>query len=129
MLQTGLTGEAHATVDASRLASALGSGRVDVFATPAMIGLMEQAAVNAVDHLLPNGQSSVGARIDVEHVAATPPGLQVRAEAELIAVDGRRLTFRVQAFDSVERIGTGTHQRVVVDLERLLARARVKTAT
>ena len=129
MLQTGLTGEAHATVDASRLASALGSGRVDVFATPAMIGLMEQAAVNAVDHLLPKGQSSVGARIDVEHVAATPPGLQVRAEAELIAVDGRRLTFRVQAFDSVERIGTGTHQRVVVDLERLLARARVKTAT
>ena len=126
MLETGLVGEARATVDAARLASAIGSGSVDVFATPAMIGLMEQAAVNAVDHLLPAGQSSVGARVDVEHLAATPIGLEVRAHAELVAVAGRRLTFRVEAFDSVERIGAGTHERVVVDLQRLLDRARSK---
>ena len=128
MLQTGLTGEARAIVDAPQLASAFGSGswKVDVYATPAMIGLMEQAAVNAVDHLLPPGQSSVGTRIDVQHLAATPPGVEVRARAELTAVDGRRLTFRVEAFDPVEKIGSGTHERMVVDLQRLLERARAK---
>ena len=128
MLQTGLTGEARAIVDAPQLASAFGSGswKVDVYATPAMIGLMEQAAVNAVDHLLPPGQSSVGTRVDVQHLAATPPGLEVRARAELTAVDGRRLTFHVEAFDALEKIGTGTHERMVVDLQRLLDRAKAK---
>jgi len=115
-------------VDEQRLASAYGSGgwQVDVYATPAMIGLMEQAAVNAVDHLLPEGQSSVGTRVDVQHLAATPAGVEVRAHAELTAVDGRRLTFRVEAFDPAEQIGSGTHERMVVDLERLLQRARAK---
>ena len=128
MLQAGLTGEARATVDAQRLASAFGSGswQGDVYATPAMIGLMEQAAVNAVDHLLPPGHSSVGTRVDVQHLAATPPGLEVRAHAELTAVDGRRLTFHVEAFDAVEKIGSGTHERMVVDLQRLLERAKAK---
>jgi predicted thioesterase len=113
-------------VDGQRLASAYGSGSVDVYATPAMIGLMEQAAVNAVDHLLPPGQSSVGTRVDVQHLAATPPGVEVHARAELTAVDGRRLTFRVEAFDRAEKIGSGTHERVIVDLARLLERAQAK---
>jgi fluoroacetyl-CoA thioesterase len=126
VLQTGLTGEARAMVDQPRLASAFASGHVDVYATPAMIGLMEEAAVNAVDHLLPAGQSSVGVRIDVQHLAATPPGVEVHARAELTQVDGRRLTFRVEAFDPAEQIGTGIHERMVVDLERLLQRARAK---
>jgi fluoroacetyl-CoA thioesterase len=126
VLQTGLTGEARTTVDAQRLASAYGSGTIDVYATPAMIGLMEQAAVNAIDHLLPPGQSSVGVRVDVQHLAATPPGVEVHARAELTAVDGRRLTFHVEAFDPAEKIGSGTHERMVVDLQRLLERAKAK---
>ena len=128
MLQTGLTGEARVIVDTSQLASAFGSGsgKVDVYATPAMIGLMEQAAVNAVDHLLLPGQSSVGTRVDIQHLAATPPGVEVRAHAELTAIDGRRLTFQVEAFDPAEKIGSGTHERVIVDLARLLERAQAK---
>ena len=128
MLQTGLTGEARVVVDTPQLASSFGSGgwKVDVYATPAMIALMEQAAVNAVDHLLPPGQSSVGTRVDIQHLAATPPGVQVRAHAELVAVDGRRLTFRVEAFDPAEKIGSGTHERMIVDVQRLLDRAQAK---
>jgi predicted thioesterase len=128
VLQAGLTGEARTIVDTPKLASAFGSGswKADVYATPAMIGLMEQAAVNAVDHLLPPGHSSVGTRVDVQHLAATPPGVEVRARAELTAVDGRRLTFRVEAFDPAEKIGSGTHERMVVDLQRLLERAKLK---
>ena len=128
MLQAGLTGEARVIVDTPQLASAFGSGswKVDVYATPAMISLMEQAAVNAVDHLLEPGQSSVGTRVDIQHLAATPPGVEVRAHAELTAVDGRRLTFHVEAFDPSEMIGSGTHERMVVNLDRLLERARAK---
>ena len=128
MLQAGLTGEARVIVDTPQLASAFGSGswKVDVYATPAMISLMEQAAVNAVDHLLPPGQSSVGTRIDIQHLAATPPGVEVRAHAELTGIHGRRLIFQVEAFDPTEKIGSGTHERMVVNLERLLERARAK---
>jgi predicted thioesterase len=128
VLQAGLTGEARVIVDTPQLASAFGSGgwKVDVYATPAMIALMEQAAVNAVDHRLPPGHSSVGTRVDIQHLAATPPGVEVRAHAELTRVDGRRLTFQVEAFDPTEKIGSGTHERMVVNLERLLERARAK---
>jgi predicted thioesterase len=128
VLQAGLTGEARVIVDTPQLASAFGSGgwKVDVYATPAMIALMEQAAVNAVDHRLPPGHSSVGTRVDIQHLAATPPGVEVRAHAELTGVDGRRLTFQVEAFDPTEKIGSGTHERMVVKLERLLERARAK---
>lgn len=128
MLQAGLTGEARVIVDTPQLASAFGSGgwKVDVYATPAMIALMEQAAVNAVDHRLPPGHSSVGTRVDIQHLAATPPGVEVRAHAELTGVDGRRLTFQVEAFDPTEKIGSGTHERMVVDVQRLLDRARAK---
>jgi fluoroacetyl-CoA thioesterase len=125
-LRPGLIGEARTTVDQAKLASYFGSGGVDVYATPAMIALMENAAINAVDALLPDGSCSVGSLIEVRHLAATPPGVEVRARAELIEVDGRRLRFHVEAFDSLDRIGEGSHDRVVVELERLLARARAK---
>ena len=125
-LAPGLVGEARTTVDQSNLAGTWGSGQVAVFATPAMVGLMEGAAVAAVDHLLPAGSVTVGTQIDVKHLAATPPGLEVTARAELLEVDGRRLTFRVEAFDSVEKVGEGSHQRMIVDLERLLTRAQGK---
>jgi fluoroacetyl-CoA thioesterase len=125
-LQPGLVGEARTTVDRSNVASAFGSGHVDVFATPAMIALMENAAINAVDHLLAEGSATVGSAVSVRHLAATPIGLGVRARAELLEADGRRLSFRVEAFDPTEKIGDGTHERYIVNLERLISRAASK---
>jgi fluoroacetyl-CoA thioesterase len=126
MLAVGLVGESATTVDVVKLASTLGSGGLEVFSTPSLIALMENAARSAVEPLLPAGQSTVGVRVDVRHLAPSPPGEQVRARAELIEVDGRRLVFRVEAFDSHEKIGEGTHERMVVDPARLLARAQAK---
>jgi predicted thioesterase len=125
-LRPGLVGEARVVVDRTNLASAYASGAVDVFATPAMIGLMEHAAIEAVDSLLPEGSASVGSHLDVRHLAATPPGLEVWARAELLEIDGRRLRFRIEAFDPVEKIGEGSHERVIVELSRLIARADAK---
>jgi fluoroacetyl-CoA thioesterase len=126
-LQPGLIGEARTLVTSDKLASAFGSGSVDVFATPAMIALMENAARACVDRLLPAGSISVGTRVDVRHTAATPPGVEVNARAELIEVDGRRLVFRVSAADAAESIGDGTHERMVVDAARLVSRAAAKS--
>jgi predicted thioesterase len=125
-LQPGLVGEANAVVESADLASAIGSGRLDVYGTPAMLGLIELAAVNAVDHLVPDGSTTVGTRLDVRHLSPSPVGIAVRARAELTAVEGRRLTFVVEAFDAVDKIGEGTHERAIVDAARLLARARDK---
>jgi fluoroacetyl-CoA thioesterase len=125
-LQPGLVGEARTRVAPSDLASALGSGTIDVYATPAMIALLETAAVNAVDHLLPAGSCTVGTRLDVRHLAPSPPGVEIVARAELIAIDGRRLTFRLEARDPIDTIGDGTHERTIVDAGRLLARAAAR---
>src|SRR5690606_13182138 len=105
----GLTGEATTAVTSDNTALAMGSGTVDVFATPALAALMEAAAVSAVRAALEDGQTSVGVHLDVQHLAATPVGMTVRAEARLMTVEGRRLTFRVSAFDGVEQVGVGTH--------------------
>jgi predicted thioesterase len=94
----------------------MGSGGVQVLATPQMVLLMEQASVAVVDHLLPEGYSTVGAHLDVQHMAPTPVGFEVTATAELIEFTGRRLTFRVQAHDGFELVGEGTHQRVIINL-------------
>lgn len=115
-LVPGLIGESQTVVTEANTAKHLGSGNVDVFATPEMVRLMEQAGVAAVDHLLPEEQRTVGVALDVKHLAATPPGMTVTARAELIAVEGHRLTFRVEAFDEVEKVGEGTHQRYVIDV-------------
>jgi len=103
-----------------------GSGLVPVLGTPAMVGLMEGAAVQALVGHLPPGRTSVGGRIDVRHLAPTPVGMRVRARAELLKVEGRRLVFRVEAWDEVERIGEATHERFIVDAERFIARAQTK---
>jgi fluoroacetyl-CoA thioesterase len=128
-VEVGLVGEVRRVVDASMLASALGSGALDVFATPALVALMENAAIQALEGHLALEQTSVGVRVDIRHLAATPPGVEVRARAELVEVDGRRLVFRVEAFDSQERIGEGSHERALVDPQRLLGRANAKRAT
>jgi len=125
-LTVGLVGEATATVGDANLASAVGSGGLAVFSTPSLVALMENAARSAVEPLLPADQTTVGVRVDVRHLAASPPGEHVRARAELVEVDGRRLVFRVEAFDSHEKIGEGNHERMVVDPARLLARAMAK---
>ena len=90
------------------------------------LSLMENAAAQAVASVLPPGQTTVGTHLDVRHLAATPIGLEVRARAELREVDGRKLTFTIEAFDSQEKIGEGTHERMVVDPARLIARAAAK---
>ena len=122
----GLIGQSELVVREENTASHLGSGNVAVLATPEMIRLMEKAAVAAVDHLLPEGQRSVGVAVNVRHLAATPVGMKVRAQAELVAVDGRKLTFRVEAFDEAERVGEGEHRRVIIDLERFEKKVEAK---
>jgi len=124
----GLTGEVSVQVTAEVTARHLGSGVVAVFATPEMVRLMERAAVRALaDHLAP-GQQSVGTMVHVKHLAATPIGATVTARADLIAVEGRRLTFRVSAHDGAELVGEGQHERALIDLARFEARMRAKTA-
>jgi fluoroacetyl-CoA thioesterase len=98
-LKVGLTGSAEITVQDADTAPRVGSGRVAVLATPVMINLMEAAALNAVERLLPAGHQSLGTRLEVGHYAATPVGMRLRATAELTKVDGRNLEFRVEAFD------------------------------
>ena len=122
----GLVGEIEMVVREKNTARHLGSGNVAVLATPEMIRLMERAAVAAVDHLLPDGYRTVGVAVDVRHLAATPVGMRVHAQAELTAVEGRKLAFRVEAFDEVEKIGEGVHRRVIIDVERFKERVEAK---
>lgn len=125
-LTTGLKGRSETTVTDSNTAASIGSGLLPVFATPMMVALMENAAVKAVQGVLEPGQGTVGVHMDVSHDAATPTGMKVWAEAELTEAEGRRLTFSVAAYDEAGRIGKGVHQRVVIQNERFLAKARKK---
>jgi fluoroacetyl-CoA thioesterase len=122
----GLVGQTELLVGEENTARHLGSGNVAVLATPEMVRLMEKAAVAAVDHLLPDGYCTVGVEVNVRHLAATPVGMRVGVQAELVAVEGRKLTFRVEADDEVERIGEGEHRRVIIDLERFKERVEAK---
>jgi predicted thioesterase len=122
-----MLGEARTKVTEENTALKFGSGTVKVFATPAMIGLMEKASINCVDSYLPKGFSSVGTRIDIRHLAPTPVGMEVAAEAELIEIEGPKLKFKVQAYDGKEKIGEGTHSRYIVKLVEFLKRAETKT--
>ena len=121
-LVLGLKGAAELLVGEEHTAPKVGSGRVHVLATPVMINLIEAAALAAVEHLLPPGQQSLGTHLDVRHFAATPVGMRVRAEAELIKIEGRLLTFRVAAADAIEPIGEGTHERAIIDIAKFATR-------
>lgn len=125
-ISIGLTGEKVTSVSPEMTASYLGSGTVDVYATPAMIALMEAAAVAAIDDRLPMGMSSVGIAIDVQHLAATGVGEEVRAQAEVTDVEGRRVTFAVRAWDEHDLIGEGTHIRYIIDVARFMKRLENK---
>ncbi|MEA2988790.1 MAG: fluoroacetyl-CoA thioesterase [Alphaproteobacteria bacterium] len=125
-LRPGLTGTADLIVAPEHTAPFVGSGRIAVLATPVMINLIEAAALKAVEHLLPAGHQSLGIHLDVRHTAATPVGLRVTATAEVTGVEGRTITFRVEAHDEREPIGGGTHQRVVVSVARFDERVQRK---
>ena len=125
-LQVGARGRAQCVVTEENTAAAVGSGLLPVFATPQMIALMENAAVNAVQAGLNEGEGTVGTHLDVSHDAATPVGMKVWAEAELTAVEGKKLTFAVKAFDEAGPIGGGVHERFIITVDRFLAKAEAK---
>lgn len=125
-LTPGLVAELEHVVTDDDTAAKWGSGLVPVFSTPALVGLMESAAVQVLAGHLPPGQTTVGGRIDMRHLAATPVGMQVRARAELTAVEGRKLVFKVQAWDAIELIGEADHDRFVIDEAKFVAKVGAK---
>jgi predicted thioesterase len=125
-IQPGLKGGVDLTVGEEHTAPSVGSGAIHVLGTPVMINLMEAAALDAVEHLLPEGHQSLGIHLEVSHVAATPVGMKVRATAEVTAVEGNRVQFRAEAHDGIDPIGEGTHERVVVNVERFDKKVRTK---
>jgi fluoroacetyl-CoA thioesterase len=125
----GLEGHAELVVGDEHTAPRIGSGRVRVLATPVMINLMEAAALDAVENLIPAGHQSLGTRLDVRHIAATPVGMRVRATARLVSVSGRTLEFQVEAHDEKDLIGDGTHTRLVVNVARFDQRVQAKLAS
>ena len=127
-LTPGLEGRAELVVGEEHTAPRIGSGRVRVLATPVMINLMEAAALDAAENLITAGYQSLGIRLDVRHIAATPVGMRVRATATLTGVNGRTLEFRVEAHDERDLIGDGSHQRIVVNVARFDERVQAKLA-
>jgi fluoroacetyl-CoA thioesterase len=125
-LKLGTIGTAELVVAPEHTAPRIGSGRIAVLATPVMINLIDAAALACVEHLLPEGHQSLGIHLDVKHFAATPVGMRVTATVELAGVEGRRLSFRVLARDEVEPIGEGSHERVVVNVDRFDQRVQRK---
>ena len=126
-LKPGLVGESSEIVTDQLTAASHGSGLVPAFATPAMIALMENASVAAIQKYLSAGQTSVGIEVSIKHLAATPVGIRVRARSEVTAVDGRRVSFKVEAWDDREKIGEGTHVRAIVDEARFKERIAEKS--
>lgn len=125
-IKVGFTREERGVSDEAHSAQALGSGLLPVLATPAMTALMEQAAANALEAFLPEGWTSVGISLNIAHTSATPLGMTFRAEAEVTAVEGRKITFAVRAFDEAGEIGHGTHERFAVESGPFLAKAAKK---
>ncbi len=118
--QIGITGKYERIVEYKYTAEALGSGGVKVFATPAMIGLMEQAALNLIQPYLEEGYSTVGLEVNVKHIKATPMGQNVYAVAKLVKIDDKKLTFEVEAYDEEGKIGFGSHRRYIINVEEFL---------
>jgi fluoroacetyl-CoA thioesterase len=126
LLKPGLKGVAELVVGEEHTAPRVGSGRVRVLATPVMINLIEAAALEAVERLLPPGHQSLGTLLNVRHIAATPVGMRVTASAEVTGVEGRTIRFRVEVRDEKELIGDGTHERVVVNVAKFDQRVQRK---
>ena len=127
-LKPGLTGEVSLVVADEHTAKHLGSGGVRVLATPQMILLMERASVAAIDQLVPEGYRTVGTGIDMRHLAPTPVGFEVKATSDLVEIDGRRLTCRVQVHDGVGLVGEGIHRRAIIEVSQFAERVAQKEA-
>lgn len=126
MITPGIKGHLEQTVTDEVCADRIGSGLVKVFATPMMIALIEQTCNESVTPLLETGQGTVGTHIDVSHCAATPVGMRVWCNSELIEVDRRRLVFKVAAYDECGLIGEGTHERFIIDSAKFQAKTEQK---
>jgi len=125
-MDIGLSAKVEKTVEYKDTAKAVASGLAEVFATPCMIALMENAAYLAVQDELSEGQSTVGISIDVKHMAATPMGMKVWAQAKLVEVDRKKLTFEIEAHDEAELVGTAVHERFIIDEEKFIAKVNEK---
>ena len=125
-ITVGMKAEVGTLVEREDTAKEVGSGDLLVYATPCMVALMEGAACEAIAEALPDTQTTVGIALNIEHISATPVGLDVRAEAEVTAVEGKVITFAVRAFDEVGEIGNGTHKRVIVSSQKFLDKAYAK---
>ena len=126
MLAPGIKGKQTETVTEDKTAAAAGSGTLRVYATPAMTALMEKTAMCSVAEELDDGMTTVGTKLDIEHISASPVGSMITCESELTEVDRRRLVFRVTAYDNAGEIGKGTHERFIVDSGRFLSKAESK---
>ena len=120
VIEVGMTGEVSTLVEREDTAKEVGSGSLLVYATPCMVALMEGAACEAIAEALPEEKTSVGIELNISHLSATPVGLEVRAEAEVTAVEGSIITFTVTAYDEAGKIGEGTHKRCIVSSQRFL---------
>ena len=125
-MDTGIKGYKEITVTKELTAISLGSGDLEVYATPAMIALMEGTASESVKSELDEGQGSVGIGISIKHLAATPIGMRVRCESELVEVDGRRLVFNITAYDEKDKIGEGTHERFIISNDKFQSKVNSK---
>ena len=125
-ITVGMKAEVGTLVEREDTAKEVGSGDLLVYATPCMVALMEGAACEAIAEALPDTQTTVGIALNIEHISATPVGLDVRAEAEVTAVEGKVIAFAVRAFDEVGEIGNGTHKRVIVNTQKFLDKAYAK---
>lgn len=125
-MKTGITGKKTIRVTEELTAEAMGSGMLPVYATPAMIALMEHTAANSIAGELEEGQGTVGTRIEVKHMSATPAGMEVTCETKLVEIDRKRLVFEVRAYDAAGVIGEGTHERFIIENETFMARANAK---
>lgn len=126
-LHVGLSGEKKIEVTLAVSATHMGSGSMGVFATPAMVGLIERTAMELVQPALAENETTVGVEVHVRHLAATPVGMHVRARVELVAVEGRFLTFQAEVFDDKEKVGEGTHKRAIIRSDRFMARMQEKS--
>ena len=125
-ITVGMKGEVGTMVEREDTAAEVGSGSLLVYATPCMVALMEGAACEAIQEAIPEDQTTVGISLEISHLSATPVGLEVRAEAEVIAVDGKIITFSVTAYDEAGKIGEGTHKRCIVSSQRFLDKTYAK---
>ena len=119
-ITVGMKGEVSTLVEREDTAAEVGSGSLLVYATPCMVALMEGAACEAIAEAIPEDKTTVGTELNISHLSATPVGLEVRAEAEVTAVDGKIITFTVTAYDEAGKIGEGTHKRCIISTQRFL---------